>query len=182
MRSFTDAVEHVWSNGCKDTCGVCSLCNLSVCEICGQYEGGLPTHCPGAGFDPDVHKVYEGECDYRYGQWVSGIRNRVMTRGIIDAYDNEEKFLNILMDNPAENAKYMDEVKTYMAGLAKNIKYVVKYYPLGVTEEALYLHNDTELLYFETASEARQAIQTSDAPQEQIVECCVERVVKFKED
>jgi hypothetical protein len=43
----------------------CQHCNLAVCEVCGAYEGGLTTDCPGVRVDYDRQKeVYETNLDY----------------------------------------------------------------------------------------------------------------------
>jgi hypothetical protein len=43
----------------------CQHCTLSVCEVCGAYEGGLTTDCPGTKVDFDKQKeVYETPLDY----------------------------------------------------------------------------------------------------------------------
>ena len=43
----------------------CQHCNLAVCEVCGAYEGGLTTDCPGVGVSYDRQKeVYETNLDY----------------------------------------------------------------------------------------------------------------------
>lgn len=43
----------------------CEHCNLSVCAVCGAYEGGLTTDCPGIRIDFDKQlEVYETCFDY----------------------------------------------------------------------------------------------------------------------
>ena len=43
----------------------CPHCTLGVCEVCGAYEGGLTTDCPGTKVDYDRQKeVYETSLDY----------------------------------------------------------------------------------------------------------------------
>lgn len=43
----------------------CQHCTLSVCEVCGAYEGGLTTDCPGTRVDYDRQKeVYETSLDF----------------------------------------------------------------------------------------------------------------------
>ena len=43
----------------------CYHCTLAVCSVCGAYEGGLTTDCPGARVDFDRQKeVYETPLDY----------------------------------------------------------------------------------------------------------------------
>lgn len=65
--------EHVFIDGCEAKCGSCNLCCLSVCDACGQYEGGLTTHCPGAkGMTPEQSEaIYAGKLNYRGGIWVT---------------------------------------------------------------------------------------------------------------
>jgi len=48
------------SRGCT-----CEHCNLSMCGVCGAYEGGLTTDCPGTEVDADKQReVYETCLDY----------------------------------------------------------------------------------------------------------------------
>jgi len=48
------------SRGCT-----CEHCNLSMCGVCGAYEGGLTTDCPGTNVDFDKQReVYETCLDY----------------------------------------------------------------------------------------------------------------------
>jgi hypothetical protein len=43
----------------------CSHCTLSVCSVCGAYEGSLTTDCPGEQVDHDRRQeVYETALDY----------------------------------------------------------------------------------------------------------------------
>lgn len=43
----------------------CEHCNLSVCGVCGAFEGGLTTDCPGTAVDFDRQReVYETPLDY----------------------------------------------------------------------------------------------------------------------
>jgi hypothetical protein len=43
----------------------CEHCTLSVCSVCGAYEGGLTTDCPGTKVDYDRQKeVHETRLDY----------------------------------------------------------------------------------------------------------------------
>lgn len=43
----------------------CEHCNLSVCSVCGAWEGGLTTDCPGQSVGYDRHKeVWETSLDY----------------------------------------------------------------------------------------------------------------------
>lgn len=43
----------------------CEHCNLSVCGVCGAFEGGLTTDCPGTKVDFDrQQEVYETPLDY----------------------------------------------------------------------------------------------------------------------
>lgn len=46
-------------------CCTCSHCTLSVCSVCGAYEGGLTTDCPGEKVEYDrQQEVYETPLDY----------------------------------------------------------------------------------------------------------------------
>lgn len=43
----------------------CPHCTLSVCSVCGAYEGGLTSDCPGERVDFNRQKeVYETDLDY----------------------------------------------------------------------------------------------------------------------
>lgn len=43
----------------------CQHCTLSVCQVCGAYEGGLTTDCPGTKVDFDrQQEVYETNLDF----------------------------------------------------------------------------------------------------------------------
>lgn len=43
----------------------CQHCTLSVCEVCGAYEDGLTTDCPGSKIDFDKQQeIYETSLDY----------------------------------------------------------------------------------------------------------------------
>ena len=43
----------------------CEHCNLSVCSVCGAWEGGLTTDCPGQSVGYDRHQeVWETQLDY----------------------------------------------------------------------------------------------------------------------
>jgi hypothetical protein len=53
-------------------CWVCEG-GLSICKVCGLYEGSLTTECPG--YECYAEKgddVYAGKIDFRDGQWVEG--------------------------------------------------------------------------------------------------------------
>lgn len=46
-------------------CGDCNVCDLVVCSVCGAYEGGLTTDCPGVRVDFDTQQeVYKTDLDY----------------------------------------------------------------------------------------------------------------------
>lgn len=52
---------------------------LSVCKVCGCYEGSLPTHCPGAQVPASKQdKIYAGEMDFVDGQWRGKKRGDVL--------------------------------------------------------------------------------------------------------
>lgn len=64
-------MEHQWVEGCEDKCGACNLCCLSICKICGLYEGALTTECPGVHVPEQVSDlIYAGEMDFKGGRWV----------------------------------------------------------------------------------------------------------------
>ena len=50
----------------------CEHCNLAVCSVCGAWEGGLPTHCPGARVTHDqMDAIAKGEIDFVEGEWTT---------------------------------------------------------------------------------------------------------------
>ena len=54
----------------------CEHCNLAVCSVCGAFEGGLTTDCPGTPVDFDKQReVYETPLDYTDARgWHQGER------------------------------------------------------------------------------------------------------------
>ena len=63
--------HHKQVTTCRKSCGpvskfcTCEHCTLSVCEVCGAFEGSLTTDCPGEQVDLDRQKeVYETNLDY----------------------------------------------------------------------------------------------------------------------
>lgn len=57
---------HVQAKCSKGNCGgTCYPCTLAVCDVCGAYEGGLTTDCPGVRVDFDKQEeVYTTDLDY----------------------------------------------------------------------------------------------------------------------
>lgn len=52
-------------------CGDCIICNLSVCAICGLYEGTLTSECPGVECSDEKRlDIYAGLTDYIDGSWI----------------------------------------------------------------------------------------------------------------
>lgn len=51
----------------------CQFCigGLFACIRCGSFEGATTTHCPGEDMGSIGDKVYAGEVDYRFGEWVN---------------------------------------------------------------------------------------------------------------
>jgi hypothetical protein len=71
-------MKHEWyTRGDGHACGdnwECNLCALSWCKVCGLFEGGLPTDCPGEKISEALAtKIYEEKLDYREaeGGWVN---------------------------------------------------------------------------------------------------------------
>ena len=59
--------------GCdNEFCNIC-VGGLDVCSVCGLFEGGLTTHCPGVKAYGKSDEVYAGKIDFRDGQWVEGV-------------------------------------------------------------------------------------------------------------
>ena len=45
---------------------------LDYCTVCGCYEGGTTTECPGASVSFETgQRVYRGEIDFRNGEWCN---------------------------------------------------------------------------------------------------------------
>lgn len=66
-------MKHEFLDGCKDKCGSCYLCCLSICKVCGLAEGSLTTDCPGVQSQKEYGDlVYKGKIDYRDGKWIYG--------------------------------------------------------------------------------------------------------------
>jgi hypothetical protein len=54
----------------KEGCLACEG-GLSICALCGLYEGSLTTDCPGVEcYGSHADAVYAGHIDYRDGVWV----------------------------------------------------------------------------------------------------------------
>lgn len=114
---------HTWSDGCSEHCGTCAECNLSVCTVCRAYEGGLTTHCPGAFVPVELSdRVYGGEIDFRSGKWREGLTNRGMATNPVKALEQEQKYLQELIDEGA-NYEYIDDSLEYIRYLQKWLSY-----------------------------------------------------------
>lgn len=66
-------MNHIWvqhTNCNNPTCWSCAG-GLSICSVCGLYEGSLTTDCPGYQcYGEKSDAVYKGEIDFVAGQWV----------------------------------------------------------------------------------------------------------------
>lgn len=51
----------------------CPVCEggLGICKVCGNLEGALTTHCPGAQSYDKSDEIYAGRLDYVHGEWVA---------------------------------------------------------------------------------------------------------------
>ncbi len=61
----------------EEYCGPygCNICNLFICTVCGEAEGGLPTECPGVRISPDYGRlIYAGRLDFVNGRWRPAVR------------------------------------------------------------------------------------------------------------
>ncbi|WP_079709801.1 hypothetical protein [Paraliobacillus ryukyuensis] len=72
-------MEHVWDEDHE----------LSVCKVCGLFEGGLTTDCSGLNVSFDTsEEIYRGKLDYRENEgWVnkfSPMMQSVIYRSIFD--------------------------------------------------------------------------------------------------
>lgn len=66
------------------TCGCdnpyCPVCvgGIGWCRVCGAYEGGLTTECPGRQTTAaETDAVYHGRIDFRGGAWVDGVTSHM---------------------------------------------------------------------------------------------------------
>jgi hypothetical protein len=63
-------VKHVKSDCGDRYCSGCARCDLFVCGVCGTFEGGLPTECPGYMIGADKEdEIYAGKVDFIDGEW-----------------------------------------------------------------------------------------------------------------
>lgn len=88
-------MEHQWYKSgdghlCNDW-GECQTCTLSVCKVCGLFEGSLTTDCPGERVSYDMgEEIYTRKLDYREGEgWV----NKFSPHQQSSLYSNIFKFL-----------------------------------------------------------------------------------------
>ena len=61
---------------CDGKCGEdhCNFCDggLALCTVCNQFEGALPTECPGEKISAQTgDMIYAGKADYINGRWVT---------------------------------------------------------------------------------------------------------------
>lgn len=66
-------VEHKGS--CPNGYG-CPICDggLALCEVCGCFEGSLPSECPGEKVSEERQtSIYNGKIDFRGGKWVRAV-------------------------------------------------------------------------------------------------------------
>lgn len=72
---------HIFKHHTRCDEPACNICNLSVCMVCGAYEGGLTTECCGRTLSmEEIDEVYEGKKDFRYGRWIEGVTTASMLR------------------------------------------------------------------------------------------------------
>jgi len=99
-------LEHDFYDGCDDpNCnGGCPKCTLSICKVCGGYEGSLTTDCPNEDYREKWDDVHKGKLDFRYGKWREEICTRVMLWSSDKAIPNEIKYLQeLLSENVPDN-------------------------------------------------------------------------------
>lgn len=71
--------KHVYITPQEHNCNTsqsCMICDggLALCKSCMCLEGGLASECPDEIVDMETQqKIYNGEIDYRGGQWVKEI-------------------------------------------------------------------------------------------------------------
>lgn len=64
FRRHVHVTECLRGGKVNDHCS-CHHCTLSVCAVCGAYEGGLTTHCPGERVDYNTTQaVYTTNLDF----------------------------------------------------------------------------------------------------------------------
>lgn len=77
----------------------CPVCNLSVCLVCGAYEGGLTTECCGEHLNmDDIDDIYQGKKDFRYGKWIEGVINIGMTNDFETVERNRQIILTLFKE------------------------------------------------------------------------------------
>lgn len=120
QRNPFNPMDHIYHDGCDDPdCnGGCPLCTLSVCKICGAYEGGLTTHCPGIGASTDdQEEVYHNKKDFRAGKWRQGLSTRFLFNNLDYQLEQELQYLQQLNDEDAgedfiiDSLMFIEELK-----------------------------------------------------------------------
>lgn len=75
LRAAKDALyvrKHIREHhtNCEKTS--CFVCELTVCVVCGAYEGGLASECPGVKLTTQqTEDIYVGKIDFIGGKWVT---------------------------------------------------------------------------------------------------------------
>lgn len=65
FRRHVQVTDCLKSGGPVSCACTCYHCTLSICKVCGAYEGGLTTHCPGERVDYDTTQaVYTTALDF----------------------------------------------------------------------------------------------------------------------
>jgi hypothetical protein len=65
-------MKHTQEKCTDKNCDGCNgmTCNLFVCSVCGAYEGGLATECPGEKISYELQQqIYNEEIDFINGKW-----------------------------------------------------------------------------------------------------------------
>lgn len=152
MADFKPDVEHEFVDGCENKCGDCKLCLFEYCSKCCQYEGGLTTHCPCSAELANLHDAYEGEWDFWFGNWVKGIKNRLLLFSAQGLYDNELKMLKLLEENPVANKDYIEETREVLNSIHFCVSHV------GVNGGEYLLDDVGNIMYFPTPQTAKNFI------------------------
>lgn len=105
-------------SNCEDS--YCLTCELNICVICSGIEGGLTTHCCGELLDiEEIDKIYNGEKDFIFGEWVFDLVSEGMTW---DPYTYKKNYIAIkehFKEDIINNTEKGKEIDIYLEKLIK---------------------------------------------------------------
>jgi hypothetical protein len=73
MRDHVRQTHEDTNDTCEERSGLpeCSQCQLFICKVCGTFEGGLATECPGEKITIEqADDIYQGKIDFIGGRWI----------------------------------------------------------------------------------------------------------------